>query len=115
PENVWESIELLGATRIGHGVAAIRDRKLMDYLAKHSICLECCPTSNWLTRAVPSLEEHPLPQLLRAGVPVCVNTDDPTVFAVTLPHEIQICREKMGMTEAEIQSCFAHADHASFI
>ncbi|HUP58066.1 MAG TPA: adenosine deaminase [Bdellovibrionota bacterium] len=115
PENVWESIELLGAQRIGHGIASIQDAKLMDFLAKHSICLETCPTSNWLTQCVPTLEAHPLPRLLRAGVPVSLNTDDPGVFAITLPSEMEVCRRQMGMTEAEIQACMAHADRASFI
>ncbi|MCM2276708.1 MAG: adenosine deaminase [Oligoflexia bacterium] len=115
PENMWEAIELLGARRIGHGIAAVRDPKLMEYLARHGICLEMCPTSNWLTRAVDSFEAHPLPQVLRAGVPVCINTDDPGVFSVGMPDEIRICREKMGMTPAEIQRCHEHASGASFI
>ncbi|MCM2322014.1 MAG: adenosine deaminase [Oligoflexia bacterium] len=115
PENMWEAIELLGARRIGHGIAAVRDPKLMEYLAKNRICLEMCPTSNWLTRAVPSFESHPLPQVLRAGVPVCINTDDPGVFAVGMADEARICREKMGMTEAEIELCHRHATELSFI
>jgi adenosine deaminase len=115
PENVWESIEMLGAQRIGHGIASIRDPKLMDLLAKRSICLETCPTSNWLTQCVPTLEEHPLPRLLRAGVPVSINTDDPGVFDVTLPSEMEVCRKQMGMTDAEIDACMAHAERASFI
>lgn len=115
PENMWEAIELLGAERIGHGIACVKDPELMNYLAKHSICLEMCPTSNWLTRATPSFETHPLPQVLRAGVPVSINTDDPGVFGVTVPDEIRICREKMGMTAEEIQLCQQHASRASFL
>jgi adenosine deaminase len=115
PENIWEAIEVLGAHRIGHGIASIRDPKLMDVLREKKICLEMCPTSNWLTQAVSSFESHPLPKVLRAGVPVCVNTDDPGVFGVSLSDEIRICREKMGMSEAEVQALFAHAEAASFI
>lgn len=115
PENVWEAIEYLGARRIGHGINSLRDPQLVERLRRDSICLEMCPTSNWITRCVPSLEEHPLPKALRAGVPVCINTDDPGVFGVTLPEEIAICRSRMGMTEAEIRACFEYADRASFI
>ncbi len=115
PETIWEAIEDLGAQRIGHGIACIQDPKLMEYLAKKQICLEMCPTSNWLTGVVPSLREHPLPQVLRAGVPVCINTDDPTLFGNTLPIESKICIEQMGMTPAEVQACHSHADRASFI
>jgi adenosine deaminase len=115
PENVWEAIQLLGAQRIGHGIASAGDPKLMDYLAKNQITLECCPTSNWLTKCVQSLESHPLPRLLRAGVPVTINTDDPTLFECTLPGEIAICKKSMGMTDAEIQACMENADRGSFI
>lgn len=115
PENIWEAIELLGARRIGHGISSVQDPKLMDKLAREKICLEMCPTSNWLTRAVPSFEEHPLPKVLRAGIPVCINTDDPGIFDVTLPHEIEICRKKMGMSQAEVEKCGNYAETASFI
>ena len=79
------------------------------------ICLEMCPTSNWLTQAVPAFEAHPLPKMLRAGVPVSINTDDPAVFGVGLQDEIKICREKMGMSEEEILLAMRHASAASFI
>ncbi|MGK5090373.1 adenosine deaminase [Bdellovibrionota bacterium FG-2] len=115
PENIWEAIELLGATRIGHGIAAIRDPKLLEHLRKHEICLEVCPTSNWLTKCVPSLEAHPLPALLRAGVPVCVNTDDPGIFGKTLLQEIEVCKTRLGMSEGEIEKCFEFAARASFL
>jgi adenosine deaminase len=115
PDSVWEAIELLGAQRIGHGVSSIQDPKLVSFLAEKRICLEMCPTSNWLTQAVPSLENHPLPKLLRAGVPISINTDDPGVFGVTLGHEIQVCREQMGLTLAEIEMCRQHASRSSFI
>ncbi len=115
PENIWEAIDLLGARRIGHGIASVRDRKLLQELARRGICLEMCPTSNWVTRATPTLEEHPLPKVLRAGVPVCINTDDPGIFGIALPGEIRIAREKMGLTEAELEACQKHAAAASFL
>lgn len=115
PENIWEAIELLGASRIGHGIACMRDPKLMVHLREKDICLEMCPTSNWLTQCVATLEEHPLPLVLRAGIPVCINTDDPGIFDVTLPGEIRICRERMGMSEAEVAQCMTHASQASFL
>jgi len=115
PENVWEAIDLLGARRIGHGIASIRDPQLMKELAARSICLEMCPTSNWLTRAVANLADHPLPKVLRAGVPVCINTDDPGIFGVTMPHEIEICRKQMRMSDAEILQCADHARRSSFL
>ncbi len=115
PDQVWEAIENLGAQRIGHGVHSIEDASLLKKLREDKICLEICPTSNWLTQCVPSLEEHPLPKLIRAGVPVAISTDDPGVFPVTLPSEIELCRSRMKLTDAEIESCLRAADRSSFL
>jgi len=115
PDQVWEAIELLGAQRIGHGIASAKDPQLMEHLRQRKICLEICPTSNWLTQCVPTLPQHPLAQLVRAGVPVSINTDDPGVFPVTLASEIQLCRDELGLTETEIQACQQSALHSSFL
>lgn len=115
PDNIWEAIHLLGAQRIGHGVSSIQDPLLMKYLAQKRICLEMCPTSNWITHAVKSLEDHPLPQLLKFGVPVSINTDDPTIFGVSLSHEIEICRQKLGMNDSDLSLCQKNASAASFL
>ncbi|MBY0472053.1 adenosine deaminase [bacterium] len=115
PENIWAAIEYLGARRIGHGISCVQDPKLLQELQRRQICLEMCPTSNWITQAVKQIEEHPLPKVLRAGIPVCINTDDPGVFGVTLPHEKNLCRTRMGMSEAEIQMTDDHAFRFSFL
>jgi len=65
-------------------------------LCERDVLLEVCPTSNWLTRSVPSLEEHPLPFLLRAGVPVSLNSDDPHLMAIDLVHEYEVCARVFG-------------------
>ena len=114
PEEIWLAIEELKARRIGHGIRAIQDQALQDRLRKDGICLEICPTSNYLTQCIPSIEAHPLPQLLRAGVPVCINTDDPGVFPVTLPSEMELARTRLGLTETEIQACLGFAEKFSF-
>lgn len=115
PESVWKAIEQLGAKRIGHGIRSIEDPVLVQHLVKNQICLEVCPTSNWLTHVVNRIEDHPLPLLLRSGVPVCINTDDPAVFGVTLPHEVRISKEKMGLTDLEIKKTFEFATQFSFL
>ncbi len=115
PESVWYALGHLGAKRIGHGIHAIQDPALVETLARDQICLEVCPTSNWLTRSVPSLEEHPLRDLLRAGVPVCINTDDPGIFALTLPGEIAIAQTLIGLSESEISQCAEFAEKFTFL
>ena len=115
PENIWEAIELLGAKRIGHGIRCMEDPSLVTYLVKNKICLEICPTSNWITRVVPSLEQHPLPKIIHAGIPACINTDDPGIFSNNLPDEISLCREKLGLSETEISLCEQNAIQHSFL
>jgi adenosine deaminase len=113
-QEVWIAIERLGARRIGHGVRSIQDPSLVRFLSQQKICLEICPTSNWLTQCTPQLENHPIAPLLRAGVPVCINTDDPGIFALTLPGEVQVAQQKIGLSEQEIRLCFEHAWQSRF-
>jgi adenosine deaminase len=115
PENIWSAIQGLGARRIGHGIRCVDDPSLMDYLAKNRICLEMCPTSNWLTQCVKDLRSHPIVRALRSGIPVCINTDDPGIFGIDLKGEIDVCRHQVGLTEDELRQCTRHAMEASFL
>ena len=65
PETVWDALRHLGAERIGHGTSSAQDPALLAHLAEHQIPLEVCPSSNIATRAVATLDEHPLPRLPR--------------------------------------------------
>jgi adenosine deaminase len=96
PETVWDSLRLLGAERIGHGINSVHDEHLLAHLAEHQIPLEVCPTSNVCTRSVPSLAEHPLPRLVAAGIPVSINSDDPPMFSTTLNHEYAVAAALLG-------------------
>ncbi len=76
---IWESIDILGATRIGHGCSAIEDKVLLKRLARDQIMVECCYTSNYQTGAVELGEPHPILTFLEYGVPVSICTDNTTV------------------------------------
>jgi aminodeoxyfutalosine deaminase len=120
PEKIREALELLGAERIGHGIAAMHDPGLMDLLAERRVALEICPQSNLRTGALAlqlgqptaRIEDHPLPTLFRHGVPVVLSTDDPAMFHVTLAEEYENAR-RMDLNENEIlrlaQMSFDHA------
>ena len=97
PETIWASLRELGAERIGHGISAVRDPRLMTYLADRGIPLEICPTSNVRTRAVASLDDHPLAALVAAGVPVSINSDDPPMFGTTLEQEYAVAARLLGL------------------
>jgi aminodeoxyfutalosine deaminase len=101
-QTMWDSINLLGAERIGHGIRAVQDPALLSFLAESGIPLEVCPTSNVRTRAVPSLEEHPLPALVAAGVQVSINSDDPPMFSTTLNNEYLVAAHLLHLDESGI-------------
>jgi aminodeoxyfutalosine deaminase len=120
PEKIREAVELLGVERIGHGIAAIHDEGLMDLLAERRIPLEICPAGNICTGALAKqlqqkgarIEHHPLPKLLRHGIPIVLSTDDPAMFHTTLQGEYENTR-RMRLTEQEITSLQrASFDHA---
>jgi aminodeoxyfutalosine deaminase len=87
PESVRGALHALGARRIRHGVSAVQDEELMQELAEREIVLDVCPTSNVLTGVIGSLEEHPLPRLLAAGIHCSISTDDPAFFKTDLTRE----------------------------
>lgn len=100
--SIWQAINELGATRIGHGVKAIEDPRLMDYLAKHQIGIESCLTSNIQTSTVSDFESHPIKSFLEHNVMACLNTDDPSVEGIELAHEYQVAKNEVGLTQAQI-------------
>ena len=109
PEKIREAVEILGAERIGHGIAAINDPALMDILADRRIPLEICPQSNIRTGALglqlrdasARIKDHPLAKLFRHGIPIVLSTDDPAMFHTTLLNEYEHAHQ-LGMTENEL-------------
>ena len=114
PQTVWDAVKLLGAERIGHGVSAAADPELLAHLARHGIPLEVCPTSNVATRAVESLEAHPLRTFVEAGVLVTINSDDPPMFGTNLNTEYGVAAELLDLDEAGVARLAQAAVVASF-
>jgi adenosine deaminase len=90
--------------RIAHGPGAIDDPALCQELIARGVSLDLCPTSNWQAGIVPSVAEHPLARLFRAGVPVTLNTDDTTVSDIKLSEEYVRAVEVIGLTLPELWS-----------
>jgi aminodeoxyfutalosine deaminase len=114
PAEVWAAVTELGAERVGHGIGSAADPRLLELLAERGITLEVCPTSNMRTAAVSSLEEHPLPTLLAAGVPVTLATDDPGMFHTDLNAEYLHCHEVFGLSTAELADIARAGARAAF-
>jgi adenosine deaminase len=99
---VREAIEQLGSTRIQHGVRAIEDEAVVRLAAERGVTFDVCPISNVRLSVFPSLKEHPLRALLRAGVNCTVSTDDPLVFANTLSGEYEALAAEANFSKAEL-------------
>jgi aminodeoxyfutalosine deaminase len=115
PQTVWDALRDLGAERIGHGLSAAADPELLAHLAQHRIALEVCPTSNVRTRAVASLDEHPLPRFVEAGVLVTINSDDPPMFGTTLNDEYAVAARLLGLGPDGVTALARDAVTAAFL
>ncbi len=112
PDKVRAALDDLGADRIAHGVAAIRDPDLMARLKRDRVPLDMCLSSNVGIGVFPSLEDHPFPEFWRAGLNVTVNSDDPPFFSTTLTDELRHAGRLADLTaadQAELQRRAARA------
>lgn len=115
PDSIWGAIKALGAERLGHGVRAVEDPSLLEYLVEHGIAFEVCPTSNLRLGVYPSAEQHPLKQLLDAGARVTVNTDTPAVFDITLTSELGLLASAFKLEAGAIDAIRRNAFQAAFL
>jgi aminodeoxyfutalosine deaminase len=102
PATVWSALRDLAAVRIGHGIGAATDPRLLDHLRDHHVPVEMCPTSNVRTRSVAGWDVHPLPRFLDHGIPVTLSTDDPGMFGVELNDEYVGVATAFGLSRAEL-------------
>ncbi|MGL1959237.1 MAG: adenosine deaminase [Colwellia sp.] len=107
--SIWQAINELHATRIGHGTNAIHDEKLMAHMLKHDIAIESCLTSNYQTGTIADLTNHPVKVFLEKGLTVCLNSDDPAVQGVDIQHEYQVTANEIGLS---LEQCFTLQSNA---
>jgi adenosine deaminase len=101
--SIWHAIQSLGATRIGHGVKAVEDEKLLDYLVEHQIGIESCITSNLQTSTVADISQHPLKTFLEHGILATINSDDPAVEGIDIQHEYLQAAPQAGLSKVQIR------------
>ena len=99
---VREAIEVLGSDRIQHGVRAVEDPDVVRLAADRGVTFDMCPISNVKLQVVSSMREHPIRDLMRAGVRCTISTDDPLVFANTLTDEYTALADELGFSAADL-------------
>lgn len=115
PGTVWDALTSLRAERIGHGTSAAQDPRLLEHLAERGVPLEVCPTSNIATRAVDDLDQHPIAEMIKAGVTVSVNSDDPPMFGTDLNTEYAVAARLLGLDAPGIADLAKNSVRASFL
>ncbi|WP_293762751.1 adenosine deaminase [uncultured Paraglaciecola sp.] len=102
PQSIRQAIDELGATRIGHSVAAREEPHLMDFMANNNISIECCLTSNFQTGACTNIADHPIKTFMERGIVVTLNTDDPGVSGIEIADEYKLAREVVGLSAEQL-------------
>lgn len=113
--SIWQAIRELGAVRIGHGVRAMDDPALVDHMLANRIGVEANLTSNVQTSTVASYAAHPLKAMLEAGLLATINTDDPGISNITLPHEYEQAAPKAGLAIEQIHQAQRNALQLAFL
>lgn len=112
-KNVREAIAL-GARRMGHGIALVKDKELQKICAEKRIGIEMCPTSNLQTKAVDSFVNYPIKEFLEMGIPVSINTDNRTVSETTLLDEFELANNELKLNAEELLQCTRNAIETAF-
>lgn len=113
--SVVDAIKLLGAERIGHGIQARGNDKVIELLRSERITLEMCPTSNLQTGTIPRLSQHPLFAFHKLGIPVTINTDDPSISNTTLTDEFLVAKRGIGVPFRDLRRMTLNAAQAAFL
>ncbi|MBW0106032.1 adenosine deaminase [Pseudonocardia sp. KRD291] len=115
PSYVWEALDLLGAERIDHGVRSLEDGDLVARLVRQRTPLTVCPLSNLRLRVVDDLAEHPLPEMMRRGLVVTVNSDDPAYFGGYLDDNMAALRGSCGIDDDAAEVLARNSVEAAFL
>ena len=114
PSYVEDALNLLGVERIDHGIRAVEDRILVKRLVREQTPLTVCPLSNVRLRAVDTLAAHPLPQMISAGLNVCVNSDDPAYFGGYVSANFEALAAEFGWDVATVELLAGNSIRSSF-
>jgi len=113
-ESVKDAI-YLGAKRIGHGIRAFEDKKLLELIVEQEIVLEICPISNYQTKVLKNIKDYPIREFLDRGIKISLNTDNLTVSNTNLDKEIEFLNKNFSIKEKEIIEMLRNNIICSFV
>ena len=113
-ESIYEALSV-GALRLGHGVRAYEDKKLLEVLKERKITLECCPISNMNTQVFQDFSLYPLKKYINSGIKATINTDNRTVSDTNYEKEIEFLGKLTPLTIEEIKISNLNAIEGAFI
>lgn len=115
PQYIWDSLEMLGVSRVDHGVRCHEDAALIQHLRERQMPLTVCPLSNTKLRVFDTMADHNVLRLLDEGLMVTVNSDDPAYFGGYLNENYNALYQALGMTRAQAVALARNSFEASFI
>lgn len=115
PAEVRSCVETLGVSRIGHGIRAVEDEALMDFLFSKNIHLEICPTSNVKLFRVKNYEQHPVGVFKKRGLSFSINSDDPAIFGSSISGEYEMVEKHLHFSKGDFQKVLLDAAAAGFV
>ncbi len=113
-QNVIDAINILGATRIGHGVRIKDMKEAYDLVKEKKITLEMCPTSNIQTKAIDDFYNYPFYDFYKDNIKVCINTDNRTVSNINLTNEISLISNEFKISLDDYNKIYKNSIKASF-
>jgi adenosine deaminase len=114
-KSIWAALNELGVERIGHGLRAYEDPRLINYLQEKQIPLEMCVVSNIKTQVCKSFKEHPIRNYFKEELMVTINSDDPSMFDTSISNEYLVLIQKFGFNLEEIRRVNLNSIEASFM
>ncbi|MDH6709993.1 adenosine deaminase [Kitasatospora sp. MAA19] len=112
---ITEALDVLGVERIDHGLRCLEDGDLVARLVREQIPLTLCPLSNVRLRCIDTLVDHPLREMLEAGLLVTVNSDDPAYFGGYVDDNFRAVRQALALDQEALRRLAANSFRASFI
>ncbi|MGF1777632.1 adenosine deaminase [Vibrio nomapromontoriensis] len=113
-QNVFDAITMLGAERVGHGIHIATHQQAFDLVHQKQVALETCPSSNVQTKAVESLDVHPIESFRKQGIPVTINTDNRTVSNTTMTKEVQKVIEQFNLSADDYAHIYRNSVEGAF-